>query len=373
MIIGVPKEIKDLETRVGLTPRYVKLLTEQGYKVLIQKGLAAAADVADEEYIKAGADIVETANDVYNGSEMVIKFKDYIEGEYDAPMKEGQIIFCFFHLGENEPDFTITNKMIMSKATGISYELLQQDDGSRPVMKPMSEIAGRLTAIVAAQLCQKPFGGSGVCPAAITGVKKPKYIILGGGNAGFAAAQVVEALGAEVTVFEMLYDRLQYLRPLLSKSQLVIFDKNILEEMVQDCDVLINTIYPYPGMEIPVVSRDMVKTMKKGSVIIDIVGTGIIETSRYTTISDPTYIEEGVVHYGVDNMPALVPATSSEAFCQTIYPFVSAVANKGLKKACEEDKVLCRGMSFYDGHIVHKDIAQTHDMPYKPFDTNIIK
>lgn len=368
MIIGIPKETKDMETRVGLTPRYARMLVEQGHEVIIQKGLAAAAGVDDNEYVRIGASVADSMDDIYEKCDMVVKFKDYIEGEYEVPMREGQIIFCFFHLGENEKDDVITRKLLQAKATGIAYELFRLPDGSRPVMKAMSEIAGRLATIIAANLCLKVSGGSGVCPAGITGVKRPKYVVLGGGNAGFAAARIAEGLDAEVILFETLYDRMQYLRPLLGKAQLVTFDADLLKKEIRDCDVLINTIYPYPGMEVPVVSREMVKTMKKGSVVIDIVGTGIIETCRYTTISEPTYVEEGVIHYGVDNMPALVPATSCEAFCQAIYPFVAAVANKGLKKACEDDPVLRSGVCFYDGNIVHPDVADTHAMPCKPFD-----
>ena len=373
MIIGIPKETKDQESRVGLTPKYVKKLTKQGHGVVIQKGLATLAGIPDEDYIAAGASVAETMDDVYNSAQMIVKFKDYMEGEYDVPIRQDHIIWCCFHLGENEPDDIITKKMIESKATGLAYEMLQNPDGSRPLMKPMSEIAGRLTTIIAANLCFLQNGGAGFCPAAITGSRRPRYIIIGGGQAGYAAAQIAEAFDAQVTVFESFQDRMLYLRDNLKKSEILSYDVDQINQRALDCDVLINAIYPYPGMPVPVVPRTTVKKMKKGAVIMDLAGTNIIETMRYTTISDPTYIEEGVVHYGVDNMPAMVPKTAMDAYMQITYPFIEAIANKGLKKACEESAVLSKAMNFYNGQIVNRDVGLTHDLPWVDFDPQMIK
>ena len=373
MIIGIPKETKDQEARVGMTPKYVKKLVDQGHSVIIQKGLANLAGIPDEEYIAAGASVVETMDNVYEEAQMIVKFKDYMVGEYDVPIREDHIIWCFFHLGENEPDHIITKKMIDSKATGLAYEMLQNPDGTRPVMVPMSEIAGKLTTIIAANLCLLPNGGAGVCPAAITGSKRPKYVIIGGGHAGYGAAKIAEAFDADVTVFEAFQNRRLYLRDNLPKSEILTYDVDLINEMALDCDVLINAIYPYPGMPVPVVPRATVKKMKKGAVIMDLAGTNIIETMHYTTISEPTYIEEGVVHYGVDNMPSMVCKTSMEAYMQITYPFIEAIANKGLKKACEESKVLSKAMNFYAGQVVNKDVGITHDVPWVDFDPALIK
>lgn len=372
MIIGIPKETKDKESRVGLTPKYVKKLIDQGHRVVIQKGLAGLAGIPDEDYIDAGASVVETMNDVYDEAQMIVKFKDYMDGEYDVPIRKDHIIWCCFHLGENEPDHKITKKMIESKATGLAYEMLQNSDGSRPIMKPMSEVAGRLTTIIAANLCLLQNGGAGVCPAAITGSRRPKYVIIGGGHAGYAAAQIAEAFDAQVTVFEAFQDRRLYLRDNLKKSEILSYDVDEINAYALTCDILINAIYPYPGMPVPVVPRSTVKNMKKGAVIMDLAGTNIIETMHYTTISDPTYIEEGVVHYGVDNMPAMVPETSMDAYMQITYPLIEAVANKGLKKACEDSPVISAAMNFYDGKIVNKDVGITHNMPWVEFSPEMI-
>ena len=373
MIIGIPKEMKDKESRVGLTPKYVEKLVNQGHKVVIQKGLATLAGIPDSDYIKSGASVAETMNDVYDSAQMIVKFKDYTDGEYDVPIRSDHIIWCCFHLGENEPDHKITKKMISAKATGIAYEMLQNPDGSRPIMKPMSEIAGRLTTIIAANLCLLPNGGCGVSPASITGSRRPKYVIIGGGHAGYAAAQIAEAFDAQVTVFESFQDRMLYLRDNLKKSEILAYDVDAINKRAEDCDVLINAIYPYPGMPVPVVTRATVRKMRKGSVIMDLAGTNIIETMHYTTISEPTYIDEGVVHYGVDNMPAMVPETSMEAYLHITYPFIEAVANKGLKKACEDSTVLSKAMNFYDGVIVSKDVGVTHNLPWVEFSPDMIK
>lgn len=373
MIIGIPKETKDQEARVGLTPKYVKRLVAQGHPVVIQKGLANLAGIPDEDYIAAGASVVGTMDNVYEEAQMIVKFKDYMDGEYDVPIRKDHIIWCCFHLGENEPDHVITKKMIDAKATGLAYEMLQNPDGSRPLMIPMSEIAGRLTTIIAANLCLLPNGGAGVCPTAITGSRRPKYVIIGGGHAGYAAAKIAEAFDAQVTVFESFQSRRLYLRDNLPKSEILTYDVETINERALDCDVLINAIYPYPGMPVPVVPRSTVQKMRKGAVIMDLAGTNIIETMHYTTISNPTYIEEGVVHYGVDNMPSMVPETSMEAYMQITYPFIEAIANKGLKKACEESAVLSKAMNFYDGQIVNRDVGVTHDLPWIDFDPSIIK
>lgn len=373
MIIGIPKETKDQEARVGLTPKYVKRLVDQGHGVVIQKGLANLAGISDDEYIAAGASVVETMNDVYDAAQMIVKFKDYMDGEYDVPIRKDHIIWCFFHLGENEPDFTITNKMVEAKATGFAYEMLQTPDGIRSIMVPMSEIAGRLTAIIAATLCLLPNGGAGVCPTTITGSKRPKYVIIGGGHAGYAAAKVAEGFDADITVFEAFQNRRLYLRDNLPTAEILTYDVETINEYALNCDVLINAIYPYPGMPVPVVPRETVKKMHDGAVIMDLAGTNIIETMRYTTISEPTYIEEGVVHYGVDNMPSMVCKTSMDAYMQITYPFIEAVANKGLKKACEDHYELRKAINFYDGQIVNRDVGVTHDMPWIEFDPEIIK
>lgn len=366
MIIGIPKESKDLESRVGLTPKWVDKLTKQGHSVFMEKGLGNLARISDSEYEKCGAKVLNTVEEIYEQSEMIVKLKDYVPEERGLPFQEGQIIVCYFHLGEIEPDQPFLDIMLEKKVNGVSLELIRDKDGGRPTMKPMSEIAGRLAVLSACRYSMLP-EGNGVSLAAMDGLNKPKIVILGGGISGTAAAKVCEGLGARTIVFEALYTRIEYLATVLTKSELLLYDINELKEHIKDCDVLINTIYPVPGMKFPIVTRDMVKTMKKRAVIVDITGCDIIETSRYTTISDPIYEEEGVIHFGVDNLPAMVPQTSCEAFAQTIFPYVEAIANKGIKKACEDNEELAVAVSFVKGKLVHKDIADTHNMPYEKF------
>jgi alanine dehydrogenase len=366
MIIGVPKEVKDNESRVGLTPKWVRKLTMQGHEVLIQKGLGELAGIEDADYVQWGAEIVPTADDIYIRSGLVVKLKDYMPEERELPFQEGQVIACFFHLGENEPDQPMLDKLLASKITGVSFELIQNVDGTRPIIKPMSEIAGRLSVLLGCQYCQLPYG-KGVSLASITGVEKPKIVILGGGNCGLAAADIAEGLHARTIVFESSYPRLEYLRGALKETELLLWDREECGKQIMDADLLINAIYPYPGMETPLITTEMVASMRKGSVMVDLTGCGIIETMRYTTIAEPAYIEEGVVHICVDNLPALVPATSCEVFAQSIFPYIEAIANKGIKEACRQNAALARSMSFINGVIVHKDIAETHNMPYVPF------
>ncbi len=367
MIIGIPKEKKDHESRVGLTPKWVGKLVTSGHQVYIQKGLAEIAGIGDDQYEAKGAVVLPTVEDVYLKSEMIIKLKDYLPSERDLPFQPGQIIVCFFHLGEVEPDQPIVNKLIESKTTAVSLELIQTPDGGRPIIKPMSEIAGRIAMLTACQYSMLPAGGNGISLASISGIHQPKIIILGGGTCGLAAAEVSEGIRASTLVFESQYSRIEYLRTILKHSEILLWDSTECERQIQDCDVLINTIYPHPGMQFPLITRKMVQTMKKGSLLLDLVGCGIIETSRYTTISEPSYVEEGVIHIGIDNLPALVPLTSCEVFAQSIFQYIEAIANKGIKKACDESRELSGAISFVNGKLVHKDIADTHGMPYEPF------
>lgn len=220
--------------------------------------------------------------------------------------------------------------------------------------------------------CMLSAGGAGISLAAIAGTQKPKIVILGGGTCGFAAAEVALGLHAEVTIFEAQYSRINELKDLIPAASLLLWNSDECAALIKECDVFINTIYPHPGMEYPLVTREMVQTMKKHSLIVDLVGCDIIETVKYTTISDPTYVEEGVVHLGIDNLPALVPKTSSDLFASAIYPYVEAIANKGIEQACRDSEELSRAMSFVKGVLVHKDIADTHHMDYTPFDPQML-
>ena len=305
MIIGIPRETKDLESRVGLTPKWVAKLCEQRHIVFIQKDLGKLARISDDEYIKCGAKVLDTVEEIYQKSEMIIKLKDYTPEERSLPFQKNQIVVCFFHLGEIEPDQPLVDILLEKQIHGISLELIRDKSGARPTIKQMSEIAGRLAVLSACRYSMLP-EGNGISLAAIDGIDKPKIVILGGGTSGTAAAKVSEGIGARTVVFEALYPRIEHLSTLLKHSELLLYDLDELKEHIKDCDALINTIYPVPGMKFPIVTREMVKTMKKRAVIVDLTGCDIIETSHYTTISDPVYEEEGVIHFAVDNLPAMV-------------------------------------------------------------------
>jgi alanine dehydrogenase len=370
MKIGIPVEVKDGESRVGLMPAFVKKLCEQGHELYIQKGLALRAGISDTEYEKVGAKVIATAEALYTFCDIIVKFKDFTSSELDLPFQKGQIVFTAFHLGEGEKHPDYIKRILNAGIVGISYEVMRNLDGKRTLTDQMGEIAGRMAVLLGAQYTQKQYGGSGVCMVPITGVRKPHYVILGGGHAGLAAAQIAEGLGSDVTIFEKNYMRLEYLRTMLKHAELLFWDKDNFGKILQDCDVLINAIYAVPNMELPLVTREMVRNMKKGSVIIDLEGCGLIETVHYTTINQPYYIEEDVVHFCVDNIPGMVPATANETFSRATFPFIEAVANKGLKQALTEDPVLRSAVIVKDGKITQSEVAASQGLPFNPLDLN---
>ena len=370
MIIGIPKELKDKETRVGLIPKWVFRLTEQGHTVYIQKGLAEPAGIADVEYINVGAKVLETMEDVYNACEMIVKFKDLMPGDLEMPFRKGQMLFTAFHMAEGTAKPEQVKRLLEAGITGVSYEVTRYPDGSRALTRPMGEIAGRMAPILGTQYIQRQYGGSGVSVVPITGVKRARIVILGGGHAGLSAAQVAEGLGAEVVVFEKSIARLEYLRNILHHTDLRYMDKISFAAEVARADILINCIYSYPGLEVPIVTREMVRTMRKGSVIVDLEGEGIIETAKYTTISDPYFIEEGIVHVGVTNIPAMVPDAANETFSRYIFPIVEDTANYGLKEACKRNPVLRSGVIMVNGKITQKEVADSQGVPYTPLDVD---
>lgn len=365
MVIGIPKEVKPQETRVGLTPKWVRLLVEQGHVVYAEKDLGANAGIDDSEYVDAGALITESVNELYQKCEFIVKLKDFIEDEVrNLPFQEGQIIMSYLHLGENDPHPDVVHKLMEKKVTGIALELIRDQQGFRPAIKPMSQIAGQLALIVAAQYSQKCFGGRGVSLTAVGDVKPAKILILGGGSSGRAAIETALSFGAEVVVFQKNGKTFDKLKNDFPDLRLLPWDKNHCEQEMKTADVLINAIYPTIGMKTPLITREMLRSMAPKSVLIDLAGCGIVETWRFTTISDPVFWEENILHYGVDNMPALVPQTACEVFSKSIFQYVTEIANKGFEQACLDNEDLKRGVCFYDGKLVDADVADTHGMAY---------
>lgn len=370
MIIGTPKELKNNETRVGITPKWTKILVDAGHDILIQKDAGIGSNFSDEEYISAGAKVVPSIEDIYQKSDLVAKVKEIKPYEFNL-MKKDQMVMAWFHLAEDY-DKKMTQALLDCQAIGLSMELIVLNDGSRPTIKPMSDIAGSLATLEAVKYSQKINGGSGLLLRKIYGLPAPKVVILGGGNAGANAAQVAIGLGLSVSIIEASWARIDYLKVALPQAEVVFWDKATIDELMSYCDVFINCIYPAPGKREPVIRRESIRKMKKDAIIIDIAGSGVVETSHYTTLEDPIFFEEGHLHYCVDNMPALCPKTATEALLMITGPYLLSIADKGLKQAAKEQASLLRSISTLRGEIVHPEIGINQGMPYKSFELDML-
>lgn len=368
MIIGIPKEVKDSETRLGLTPPYVRSLTQQGHTVYFQKNCGLAGGMSNEEFLEAGGQMVDTMEEIYNKCEMIVKFKDLEPEDLAMPFRKGQMIFTAFHMGENTAKPEQVKRLQEAEVTCVSYEITRFADGTRALTRPMGEIAGRMAPLLGAQYLQRQYGGSGVCMMPITGAKRARVVIIGGGVAGLGAAETALGLGAEVVVFEKDLRRLEYLRSVIPNATLRIMEETSFAEEVARADVLINCIFAFPGMKVPVVTRDMVRSMAKGSVIVDIEGERIIETAQYTTISNPYFVEEGIVHVGITNIPAMVPAAANTTFPAAIYSIVEDTANYGLKEGAKRNFVLRSGIMMVEGKMTSPLVAKAQGVECVPLD-----
>lgn len=367
MIIGTPKEMKENETRVAMTPKWAEKLVGAGHEVWIQSTAGINSGFKDEDYVKAGAKIAKTIEEIYEKAEFVTKVKELKPYEYDLIRKD-QMVMTWFHLAEDY-DKPMAQALINRETIGLSMELIVLDDGSRPTMKPMSDIAGSLAMLESVKYCQTTNGGTGLLLRKVYGLPVPEIVVLGGGSAGFNAAQVAVGLGLNVTIVEASWSRIDYLKAAIPDAEVILYEETALTEILESCDVFINCLYPSPepGAREPLVKRDMVKKMKKCSLIMDIAGAEIVETSHYTTLGDPTYVEEGILHYCVPNMPSLCPRTSTEALLMITGPYIMNIANKGLKKAAQDDPAIRRCISTLKGKIVHKEIGINQEMPYTEF------
>jgi alanine dehydrogenase len=361
VIVGVPSEVKDNEYRVALTPEGARELVEDGHTVLVQQGAADGSSLPEERYVRAGAEIVPTAEDVFKRAEMILKVKEPIPGEYEL-LEEGQLLFTYLHLAAIRD---LTDLLMRRKVSALAYETVQSDDGRLPLLAPMSEIAGRMAPHVGARLLEKEYGGRGVLMGGVSGVRPAKVLVLGGGMAGTNAAWIAAGMEAEVVVVDKNLDKLRYIDQ-INKGRIMTLmsDRLTLEQRVRECDVLIGTVL-VPGAKAPkLVTEEMVASMRPGSVIIDISidQGGSVETSRMTTHSDPTYVQHGVVHYAVGNMPGAVPNTSTYALTNVTLPCVLAVANHGIEGAVRQDPALARGVNVYAGEVTNAGVAEAHDL-----------
>lgn len=363
MRIGIPKEIKNNENRVAITPSGVSQLFYAGHEVYIETKAGLGSGFGDEDYRKAGATIVEEAKDAW-AAEMVMKVKEPISSEY-AYFREGLILFTYLHLA---PEAELTNQLIEKKVISIAYETVQLANGSLPLLTPMSEVAGRMSAQIGAQFLEKPHGGKGILLGGVPGVKCAKVVIIGGGVAGTNAAKIAIGFGADVTIIDVNPERLRQLDDIFGNDiSTLMSNPDNIAQAVRESDLVIGAVL-IPGAKAPkLVTEEMIKEMEPGSVLVDIAidQGGIFETTdQITTHDNPTYEKHGVVHYAVANMPGAVPRTSTMALTNVTVPYALQIANKGYRKACLDNKALLKGLNTLGGCVTYKAVAEAHAVPY---------
>ena len=365
MKVGIPKEIKNNENRVGMTPAGVSAMTARGHEVYVQHTAGDGSGFSDDEYVGAGAKIVPTIEDVYREAEMIVKVKEPIEPEYNL-VRKGQLLFTYFHFAcEKE----LTDAMLKSGAVCLAYETVQLLNGSLPLLQPMSEVAGRMATLNGAYYLQKTKGGKGKLISGVPGVSPAKVLVLGGGVVGEAAARMAAGLGADVTIADISLPRLRQLDIETPANVHTLYSSshNICQQL-PTVDIVIGSVL-VPGDKTPhLITRDMLKIMEPGTVLVDVAidQGGCFETSRPTTHSEPVYIEEGIVHYCVANIPGAVPNTSTLALTNATLRYALSLADKGWRKACQDDSSLAKGLNIVEGKVVFKAVADVFGLPYEP-------
>jgi len=361
MKIGVPIEIKNSENRVGMIPSGVFELTKRNHEVYVQTNAGFNSGFLDEEYIEAGATILDSIEAVYGIADMIVKVKEPIEAEYEL-IREDQVVFTYFHFASSEP---LTMAMIKSKSICIAYETVEDNDGSLPLLIPMSEVAGRMSVQQGAKYLEKPIKGRGILLGGIPGVPPAKVLILGAGIVGYQAAKMASGLGAQVTIMDINMKALRYVSDSMPNNVISEFSSeyNIRKHIV-DADLIIGGVLLKGAKAPKLITRDMLKEMRPGTVMVDVAVDqgGCFETTHPTTHQDPTYIIDEVVHYTVANMPGAVPYTSTMGLTNVTLPYVIKLANEGWEQACQNSAPLARGLNIIKGKIVYKEIAEAFDM-----------
>ena len=357
MKIGIPKEIKNNENRVGMTPSGVAELVKHGHQVVVQHTAGEGSGFADEDYVAAGAEILPAIEDVYSAADMIVKVKEPIEPEYPL-IREGQVVFTYFHFAS---DRELTLAMIESKAICIAYETVQTADGRLPLLIPMSEVAGRMATINGAYYLQKTKGGKGKLLCGVPGVPPAKVVVLGGGIVGQAAARVAAGMGADVRIMDISLPLLRQLSIEMPANVTTVYSsRHNIKKEIRDADIIVGSVL-IPGDKAPhLITRDMLKLMEPGTVLVDVAidQGGCFETSHPTTHSEPTYEVDGIIHYAVANIPGAVPNTSTIALTNATLKYAIALADKGWKKACEDDPALAKGVNMVEGNITFPAIAE---------------
>ena len=357
MVIGVPKEIKNNENRVALTPAGVTEFRKHGHTVYVQVNAGEGSGLNDAEYIKAGAIMLPTIEEIYGIAEMIIKVKEPIASEYGL-IKEDQLLFTYFHFASSEP---LTHAMIERKAVCLAYETVEKTDRSLPLLVPMSEVAGRMAIQEGAKYLEKTFKGRGILLGGVPGVKPARVLVLGGGIVGTQAAKMAAGLGARVTIMDVSLPRLRYLSDIMPPNvQTMMSNEYNIREEIQSSDLIIGAVL-IPGAKAPhLITREMLKLMRPGTVLVDVAVDqgGCIETCTPTTHEDPTFIIDDVVHYCVANMPGAVPYTSTIALTNATLPYALQLANKGWQRACRENAELRVGLNVVNGSVVYRGVAE---------------
>lgn len=361
MIVGVPKEIKKQEYRVALLPSAAYQLTKRGHQVLVQRGAGIGSGFPDQEYAAAGAKLVDDPAAIFARSELIVKVKEP-QPEEVACLRPGQILFTYLHLAA---DKTLTGTLAQSGVTAIAYETIEVNR-RLPLLEPMSEIAGRMSVLVGGFYLAKHYGGSGTLLGGVPGVLSGKVVVLGGGSAGINAARMAAGLGADVTILEVDIERMRYLDITLHTAHTLYSDESKVLEILPSTDLLIGAVL-VPGAKAPkLIRRDMLKLMRPGSVFVDIAidQGGCAETSRPTTHENPVFVEEGVTHYCVANMPGAYARTATQALTNATYRFVEMLADHGLAEACQRQPALLGGINVMHGRITHAVVAEAHGLPW---------
>ncbi len=370
MKIGLPKEIKDNEYRVGLTPAGVQALENAGHEVYVQKSAGEGSGFTDEQYVKAGADLLDTADEIWETGDMIVKVKEPVGPEYPR-MRENQLLFTYLHLA---PEFELTKVMLERKVTGVAYETITDKHGRLPLLTPMSEVAGRMSVQVGATYLEKMNGGRGILLGGVPGVPAANVVIIGGGIVGTEAAKMAVGLGAKVTIIDRNLDRLRQLDDIfLSKVQTLASSRYAIEEAISHADLVIGAVLVVGAAAPKLVTREMLHLIPHGAVLVDVAVDqgGCFETTHATTHSNPTYYEEGVLHYCVANMPGAVPRTSTFALTNATLPYALELANKGFESAIKDDRGLAEGVNTYAGKLTYQAVAEAQNLEYTPLESLI--
>jgi len=364
MIIGVPREIKANENRVAITPAGVEAFVKAGHKVVVEKTAGIGSSITDEEYAAAGAQMLETSKEVFEQADMIMKVKEPLKPEYDL-MKENQVIFTYLHLA---PEPELTKAMLDKKVIGIAYETVQPEDGSLPLLAPMSEVAGRMAVQIGARLLEKMSGGRGMLLGGVSGVAPARVVIVGGGNVGANAAKMAVGLGADVTVLDVSIKRLAYLNDIFgNKIKNLMSNSYNIAQALEGADLLIGAVL-IPGAKAPkLITEEMVKSMNNGGAIVDVAidqGGTVMTIDRVTSHADPTFVKHGIVHYSVPNIPGAVPRTSTFALTNATMPYALKLAKMGPEAAMKADIALKRGLNTYKGKLTYKAVADDQGLEY---------